>query len=301
MNQKMLFSESGPKKQNQTVYYLSVSAMQKCIRRGYTERAVNFAKAAYRQQPYRAFCRLWTILFEDCGTSRESLQAFRDYPIGDKTFEKLIPLIVAMSEGVKDQQAVSASDLIKGSYGSHSLPPVPLYQALKNTEHKSLVEWYKQFPERGVEIFDLADYDSGDDWIPELCKLGAKFDRSGFSLGVGYLFGRPQTWDSVTPDENETSLTFFDEFFPLEALDIHTRQGQFAYSVFLKNTGWGEAGFTRDSLGDILFYLEGAIHNKSYRHSFDCGIWFLPLRGRGILSRFRILPESVNWRRVSRR
>jgi hypothetical protein len=266
---KDLFGDAieSKKKVNQTVYYLSVSAMQKCIRRGETERAVNFARVAYGQQSYRAFCRLWTILFEDCGTSLEALQAFREYPIGSKEFEPLIPLVIAMAECVKDYNQVYVSDLVQGACYGKSLPPVALYHALKDTDHAPLVEWYKAWPERKLDIFDLLDYDSSNEWIPTLCKLGCKFDRSNFAIGVPYLLCSGVS-SVLRIRSRDVSTTLYRDFFPLEAADIHTRQGKFAYSVFLKNH-WKHGSIKRDEMGEFVFYHEGVVHDREYVRSFN--------------------------------
>ena len=260
--------EPKKKKVNQTVYYLSVSAMQKCIRRGETERAVNFARVAYGQQSYRAFCRLWTILFEDCGTSLEALQAFREYPLGSKEFEPLIPLVIAMSESTKDYNQVYVSDLVQGACYGKSLSPVALYLALKDTAHAPLVEWYKAWPERKLDIFDLLDYDSSNEWIPKLCKIGCKFDRSNFAIGVPYLLcSGLSTVSSVK--KVDVSTTLYRDFLPLEAADIHTRQGKFAYSVFLKNHWDKGTKINRDAMGEFVFYHEGVVHDREYVRPFN--------------------------------
>ena len=258
--------ESKPKT-NQTVYYLSVSAMQKCIRRGETERAVNFAKVAYSQQSYRAFCRLWTILFEDCGTSLEALQAFRDYPIGSKEFEPLIPLVIAMAESTKDYSQVYVSDLVQGACYGKPLPPIALYHALKDTPHAQLVEWYKSWPERKLDIFDILDYDSSNEWVPVLCKLGCKFDRSNFAIGVPYLLCSGLS-SEFRIEQRKLSTTLYRDFLPLESVDIHTRQGKFAYSIFLKNHS-GDAALKRDVMGDFMFYHEGVLHDREYVRPFN--------------------------------
>jgi hypothetical protein len=267
---KDLFGDELPaqkSKPNQTVYYLSISSIQKCIRRGETERAVNFAKVAYRQNGYRTFCRLWTILFEDCGTSLDALQAFRNYPLGSRNFSDLVPLITAMSESVKDYRPVYLSDVIKGASWGQGFPPVALYQALKGTPFSLAIEWYKEYPERELEVFDLLDYDAEDAWIPKLCKLGCKFDYSKFSLGVPLLIHEDGVDDPTTTLEDTTELTLYRDFLPLESVDTHTRQGKFAQNIFLKNNS--NSWLDKNSIGGSVFFHEGVIHSKSKVGAFD--------------------------------
>ena len=259
---KDLFGDDIPAekaKPNQTVYYLSVSAMQKCIRRGETERAINFAKVAYRQNGYKTFGRLWTILFEDCGTSLEALKVFNNYPIGSKTFSDLIPLIKSLSNSVKDTLPVFLSSVIKGACWGVTLPPVPLYLKLKDTPFRPAIEWYKQWPEDKLEVFDSLDYDDELKWLPRLCKLGCKFDYSKFALGVPLLLHESgiNLKTSVVP--NNSKLTYFKDFLPLEAVDVHTRQGKFALNIFLKKVS---SALPRDVIRESLFYLEGVVHNQ---------------------------------------
>lgn len=256
---KDLFGDELPAKKpkpNQTVYYLSVSAMQKCIRRGDAERAVNFARVAYRQNSYKTFCRLWTILFEDCGTSIPSLEAFNKYPIGEKTFENLIPLITAMADSVKDTDTVYVSNLITGNSWNKTLQPIPLYLALKETPYSEIIEWYKAWPERKLEVFDSLDYDDSLDWLPRICKLGHKFDYSKFALGTPILI-HSDVPTTVVESKLETPL--YKNFLPLVSVDIHTRQGNFALNVLLKRKS---SSLSKEAIKYGLFYSEGLLHDK---------------------------------------
>ena len=112
------------------------------------------------------------------------------------------------------------------------------------------------------------DYDSSNNWIPTLCKIGCKFDRSNFAIGVPYLLCSGLSSVSKVK-ERDVSTTLYRDFLPLEAADIHTREGKFAYSIFLKNLWDRGTSLSRDAMGEFVFYHEGVVHDREYVRPFN--------------------------------
>jgi len=249
-------------------YYLAVSAIQKCIRRGDAERAVNLAKVAWRCNSYRLFARLWTILFEDCGRDIDSLLAFYRHRSGYATFEPLIPLIRSMAQGYHSRDVCGASSLIKDGGINYER----LEATLKGTVHEPFLELCRDRLE-AIHDYSVWDFGSGDanyDWTIELAERGMKFDWEKFSVGLPYFFqSRMMEPPADIPVKECGPLTLYRDFYPLEALDDHTRPGKIAFATYIKHRSDPYMG-ARD-IGSYMFFQEGWLCSKLITHSFNFG------------------------------
>lgn len=256
-----------------TCYYLSVSAMQKSIRRGETERAINFAKVVWRMEPYRLFARMWTVLFEDCGRSTSALLAFYKYRGGYSTFEKLVPLIRVMSEAQKSREAVWLSQWLKGrNFDSEAFTKV-----VYSTYHESLIQLIRDFPLNGVDSYSIWDFGVGDsnfDWTIELAERSLKFDYEKIGEGVPYWFNVFAQEEPRVSQDEVGPLALYDGFFPLEAADAHTGPGQHAIHATLKYKSRELKSYglscEYDMVAKYLFIFEGwKYRNYNPYHSLD--------------------------------
>lgn len=74
-------------------YYLAISALQKCVRRGWADLAVKMGNVAWRLDKWRLFRRLFTVMFEEAGGDIEMMQVIAQWKGTYKDFSTLEPLI----------------------------------------------------------------------------------------------------------------------------------------------------------------------------------------------------------------
>lgn len=290
-------------------YYLSVSAFQKCVRRGDINRAVNFAKVCWRMEPYRFFSRMWTVIFEDCGRDLPTLLALYKFRSGYSKFEDLVPLICLMCKAQKSRDSAYASFIVRGD----QVKPLVLNNALAtHPKHNKLLELYKAWPDRGYDSYSVWDFGAGDtnfDWTIELAERAKSFDREGFSAGSPYFFMADNFETCQGFDEVPDIGALWDGWFPMVAADTHTRAGKVSVGTLLKHhpSPFGE---NSDEMGEGLFILEGWLYRNAIRTDFDFqslyeSMWTTP-QGNPVLNfrhpdRMRyyqeqVLPELMNVR-----
>jgi len=263
-------------------YYLCVSALQKCIRRGDVLRAVNFAKVCWRINQYKLFSRLWTILLEDCGRDVLTLLEFYRYRAGFSTFEPLIPLIVRMCHADKNRDVWAASQIIRG----HEKLNQPALEAalVGHPIHCRMIDLHRDWAEKEWYAFSVWDYGVGDanyDWTLELAERSFKWDWSKLGVGLPYFFMVETREAPATNSVAECGgVHLYDGWFPLEALDDHTRQGKICFGTYLKYRAvhFGEC---REDMGWWVFCQEGwqYANLRSYGFNFPGLVfsnWTLP-------------------------
>lgn len=260
-----------------TAYYVGISALQKCIRRGEAERAVNFAKLCWRMEPHRLFCRLWTILGEDCGRDIPALLAFYKHRGGGFQFEPLVNLVVALANARKSREVCLTAYWLKGD----TLRPAILAAAVQGTVHEKLTELIQRWdgPEGQFSLWDYGVGDANLDWTIDVAERSGKFDWEKFCPAIPY-FTMTDTRELTGKVYDEGGpLTIYDDFLPLEALDIHTRPGKHAINVFAKyRQDWLQSfglPITGQNLGTNVFWMEGWLYRNycPYRSLDIIGLW----------------------------
>lgn len=250
-------------------YYLAVSALQKCVRRGDVLRAVNFGKLCWRIEPYRLFSRLWTILFEDCGRDLPTLLAFYRYRAGFSQFEPLAQLIAMMCRAGKTRDVLAMAELIQGTNLTQSMLTLALQG---HPIHSRVLDLNREWYDREWFAYSVWDYGVGDanyDWTLELAERGMKWDWSKFSIGLPYFFMRDTLeYPPTQPVVECGGVHLYRGWFPLEAVDDHTRQGKASFRVYLKyrEVHFGE---TLEDFGDWVFFQEGWKYTNLRPYSYD--------------------------------
>jgi len=260
---------SKDEKPNKNCYYVAISCLQKCVRRGWVEGAVNWAKVAWRIDPYRLFCRLWTITFEDCGRDLETLLALYRHRGGGKKWEPIAKLVEQMAGGTHCR-AVSHASLIMKKIGE--INTSHLFDCLKDTEHRRFInlcsDWDSEEP--NWDIYDVWDYGIGGknyDWTIELAQRAKTFDWSAFGWSLPYFFQRSTFCPTETVSDECEPLTLWNDFLPLEALDVHTQPGKLAIGILYKHNPLDY--FTKDQAGDALFFAEGWLLRNHSPYPYD--------------------------------
>jgi hypothetical protein len=232
------------------VYYMSISAMQKCIRRSMPDEAVRFAYVAWKCNKYRLFCRLWTVLFEDCGRNELALRAMYDHMSGYQEFEPLEFLVRCMAVGPKDRSVFSLSYII----GGKSLKPIFLHSVIKNHPvHKRVGDIVGRWHEEKTNVFDvLPDYT----WVVELAARSESWDWEKGGIATPYFFNT-ETYQKPREACNRVHLcepcTLYQDFFPLESVDCHTMPGKACCRIFTKKL----PGKSAKDIENYFFYHEG--------------------------------------------
>jgi len=255
---------------NKNIYYLASSAAQKCVRRGEAEAAVNFARVMWELDKFATWKRIWIWLSEDCCRNTKALKLFHGWTESSKLFEPMIPLIQAMAEGPKDRTGASLSAIIRMDQTS----PVRIWTHLKDQPiHKRVIDLMKDWGDRYFECYDVWDYDIGDnnyDWVIEVCERGSKYDREHFIVAIPYFFMK-DTRDTIDKCVVECGPpTWYDNWFPLEAMDGHTRPGQSAFGVYCKHRKFPKIGVTSGyGLKPYVFFNEGWLATQYCPYSYN--------------------------------
>ena len=251
-----------------TCYYVAISAVQKCIRRGDATRAVNFFKVAWRMNSWKAFSRLWTILYEDCGRDADILALFFRHRGGGYDFENLVALVAGMANAKKSRDVNCLSFILR----DHDVKPSILEKELKGTKHERLIQLNAEYKREELDAYSIWDFGSGlcsFDWTIELAEKSLKFDWEKFCTGMPYFFMVDMIENGDIIDEcgelSEDEL--FDDWLPLCAIDDHTRPGKICFSTYLKYRKDKYAN--RETMGWWMFYHEGWMHNKLQPYSYD--------------------------------
>jgi hypothetical protein len=261
-------------KADPTVYYVAISAIQKCIRRGDVERAVNFARLAWQCDPYKVWCRLWVILFEDCARNEQALRAFYEHRKGYNKFEDLMPLVALLANGPHDRMPCSLSCMVNGrdpvKFAHYDLvlrdkfPALAKFTAATRSDPKDALSYYEQF---GFEFaFEGHDFS----WVVELCRRSLKFDRENFSAAVPFFFSKGVYQATEARIAECAPLTMLWDFLPMECLDGHTRPGKITISTFLKYKREGYPFLTDDKvLSEFVFFNEGWLYRNYDPYPFN--------------------------------
>lgn len=281
-------------------YYLLVSGMQKAVRFGMPEVAVNLARVAHGLEPYRLYRRVWTVLFEDCGLNKAALSMFFETRGSHKDFDRIVPLVVAMASGPKTHAVFGATMLIKGEPAEL---PVRMVEELQRTEcgRELLILREKWNKEELFEYYNTMEFACTDvgRWVLDLVERSMATDYEKWGVSVPLFFTKNVAVDSkdwgVTEDQT-LNTELFNGFYPFAALDEHTWPGKMMISA-LRNqivfpSEWlGVDGKKELWLEWIIFGLEGAAHKDELL--WPPQFWKIALSGCGYAWLFE--PRVQEW------
>lgn len=253
---------------NANVFYLSLSAVQKCVRRGNADLAVKFARLAWKEDSWGLFRRLWTILFEDCSRDLDTLFAFHQFRGSYKDFDAFEPLIRKMAAAKKSHDAVGISwTIIK----KIELPDessgldVGLRAALASLQeawHDDTYHFYDEW------------YEDETRWVVDLAERGKKMDFERLGIGIPFIHCPKfkEMWGlELVIDEVEGPSTMIHDTIPAEAIDTHTRPGKFLLELLWKavQSRALKVGLREPDLGMLFFMNEGGLLKNRAAYPFD--------------------------------
>jgi hypothetical protein len=247
-------------KKDQTVYYVAISAMQKCIRRCEPAKAVAFAKICWDEEPYRLWARLWTVLFEDCGRNIKALRMFYEYKDGYSDFSTLAPLIVELAEGYHTKDVNCLSRVPKRM----NITPLLLHGAVKD-KHPKVLSLYEKYQHSKFEVYDAWDFGEYA-WVIDVAERSLSYDREQMGISAPYFWMTDTIQTEETPDDEVGPSTLLNGFLPAEALDVHTRPGKMAMSVYQKNC---KPNSDRKLFGLYLHFADGWCLRNRATYNFD--------------------------------
>lgn len=246
------------------VYYVALSGMQKSIRRGYCDQAVNLCKVAWLIEPFKLFSRLWTVCFEDCGRDLRTLRTFYDWRGNSKDFMTLLPLIKAMAVNTHSQDAHWLRQLLKQVEGS----VMSAAGMLKGISHDPILfTAVKEVGLTGMSAYDnVATLKLPEDksWIVDICDRSLTFDWEKFALAVPFFFLDSEYEESVPVEGGDIPL--WENIMPLATLDGHTRPGKRVLSL-MKHQLAGASKEFLDEYDLMMFLYEGASYKNFCTHS----------------------------------
>ena len=251
---------------NLTVYYLSISAMQKCIRRNDAVNAIRYGWMAWSQKPELLWKRLWTVLFEDCGRNINAMKAFYTHRTGYRSFEEIGELIRTMAVGPKSKDSNSLSRLIMRK----KVSPIKMARVLrKSKKHCRVLELADEWSTKRMAMYDNYEMSKGLDWVIDVAERSLTFDREYLGVGAPYFWMKGYKYTKGEPVDEVGPLTYLNGWFPLEALDQHTRPGKYAYTVFLKHERLKY--MTRDTFKQFVWFNEGYLlqSKDAYKYNFE--------------------------------
>lgn len=227
------YDKDWKEKLGKTAYYIALSAMQKCIRRSYLKGALNWGKIAWSIDPYALYRRLWTVLFEDCGRDLPSLALFHSRSIAYSNFESIRNAVKTLCLAQKSRECGWMRFWMEGKNFNHEY--VDRYMGERH--YKQIIDLGEGYRRKGLAAYCLWDFGVGDtnfDWVIDLATTASKFDHEKFSIGMPYWFMNGVYDERIRLVNECESITLFQDFLPLEAIDWHTRPGQHTCRMFAK-------------------------------------------------------------------
>jgi hypothetical protein len=252
------------------VYYLALSALQKCVRRGDLSGALRFAKAAWLENSLGLHSRLFTILFEDCGRDLSTLKAFSESSFSHKDLDAVLHLVGVLARSGKSHDSFGASWYVCRRYDYDSIP-----------EKYSKLDYLRErWSFTGLDTYDSLGIPESLSWMPRFLGVAARYDRESLSPAAMYL--------SAIDCTSENSFTFVDECgeaanidgFPLFALDKHTRPGLHILSL-LADYLTKFSVCTLEDLGMYVFLREGCYLKNKMVSADGVDFWQMLCDGMG--------------------
>lgn len=235
--QQSLFTEQ---KISKSVYYLAMSGLQKCIRRGFDQQAVALAKIMYRHDKQSLRRRIAVISLEDIGMANMPLVKKIAATIAtNPQWESYQRMVVAMCASLKCRDADDVPAVVervrnvkhfdssinmdevtffsRNSRYSESKPDVDALPAKQVKD--DFVAWaMAEAEERGKECVDL---------VKMLLDFQKFAGNHAFNVVILVLYRWGVDPSYVVIDESLKGDTewFADDRFPLSGMDGHTRPG----------------------------------------------------------------------------
>ena len=234
------------------VYYLSISACQKAIRRNNPGKACLFGEIAWRIDKQAFIQRLATMMYEESGADPYVMQKWANFRHDPKDFTKIADLLTPACNGKHSRSSVT----LKMFFGRNRILTAKSKEILEyaNGCIPHLVVDYQKygFPECYNEILD-----ADEEWIIDVAEQWSHKDREKMFETVPYLLSRNAVYetfpDKYYPDEDWNG-------FPLYGADQHTSLGKFAVRTTLKQLKYPE---NPDFTKALVFKYEGcAMVNK---------------------------------------
>jgi len=250
-------------------YYLLISGMQKAIRFGMPEVAVNLARVAHSIEPFRLFKRLWTVLFEDCGLNRSAMDKFQVSTLSYKKFDEMIPMIREMASGVKSRDSIGAAAFAKGG----SVPTEAVMEVLSANDCTDLPELAKIWDEDEKSVQDM--YRPEDLVLEEPQRLlnfverGVKMDYECGGVAVPWFFTKKHYKPELSVKDETVNTELYCGFYPMAAIDEHTWPGKMVLAALKKRVEMPEVveqGNTEMWLEWCMFYYEGSVHKRELKY-----------------------------------
>lgn len=261
-NQTWLFEDMKPtlaedKEIRTNVYYMAISAFQKCVRRSMTEEAVRFAKVAWNLEPYRLYARFHTVLVEDCAWDLELLRKFHYTKFTTNDWSDMEHLIREMCKSKRaDNSTTCLSLMITGN----DPPKESVIKYLVDNDMDDILTLRNDWI-----LYRYGWYDEGripEDmmWLVDACERSTKFDREKLAVCIPALVNHYGI-DAINnaPVINECPDThMIDEWLPAPAMDGHTRPGLMAIRVLFSRL---ERPLPAIHDKGLVFYYEGGLRN----------------------------------------
>ena len=261
-NQTWLFEDMKPtlaedKEVRTNIYYLSISAIQKCVRRGMPDEAVRFAKIAWNLDPYRMYSRFHTILFEDCAWDMELLRRFHETRFTSKDFDIMASFIRDMCKSKRaDNSTCALSLMITGN----EPPNENVVRHLVDNGMDELLELRNDWVLYRYSWYDEGRIDDDWMWLVDSCERSTKFDREKLAVCIPALV-KHYGLDTINsaPIIDECPDTYMiDDWFPAVAMDGHTRPGLMAMRVLFSRL---DRPLPPKFDKNLVFYHEGGLRN----------------------------------------
>lgn len=255
------------KEARKNCYYLSISAVQKCVRFGYYKEAVRFAKIAHDIEPFRFYQRFHTILIEESSFDPALIETFQKTPFISKDTNKILYFVREMAQGIKVDNSTCATSLFvtDGKYKVNEEIESWLFHhnieeliSLKNEWEDSKYNWYGPYDEL--------------EWLVCACERSHKFDYEQLGSSIPLLYKKLEyssaTDCTLVNDIPHDDIVMLDDWFPGASMDAHTRPGIMAIKILFKKLR-DSAPLPPDYDGQIVFQYEGGLKNNKISLPID--------------------------------
>lgn len=283
------------------IYYLALSGMQKAIRKNLVVPALRCGAVAHSINSRAMWQRVFTVWGEDCGRNEEALFNLWKWRGNVTKWKDVAPLVETLASGTKTEDMstlwgivgedlsfykddpeecpIKKSEVLNefkhdGKYRKYYVV-IPTREKYKKAYLKSEMssgDWSWEFE----KVFDRHDFNFEDDWVLEALEHVYRFDREGQCEAAPILWMNCGRKEPILRVENyDPDAVVIKDTLPIAALDMHTRPGIMAISIFKKRHGnvIDEVCRVKEFGGMIFTHDSQLYNNKAVTETDFQNIW----------------------------
>jgi len=266
---------------NANVWFLSISGMQKCVRRGLPDQAVILARIAWDQNPRALYGRCFTVAFEECGRSASIMTQVANFKGGPAAWDEIEEFVRLMARP-------------NSTFKCNETVAMMLWLEEKSKEAPEDIQRIADLWESyRFASYDELEYPEEAEWLINTCERGYSLDKEHLSIGIPYLWMKDMACDYEIIVDDCPVGDLWRDLIPYSAFDGHTRVGSFALSLYARRFPVPELK-NREDWKAFVFKHEGMLIRN--RKTMKQPLRFMTNEH---INTIKIGPEAINWTRMN--